>query len=102
MLICILTVYVKEGLPFALKLSLESSPDYYLCFRLALLHSLSYLFFLYRSPSWSLGTVFDSILSSIEEALLIDRSVKVFALNGDFDVHHKDWEKLEPPFSGNL
>ena len=34
-----LTVYVKEGLPFAQDLSLENSADSYLCFRLALLHS---------------------------------------------------------------
>ena len=40
-----LTVYVKEGLPFARDLSLENSADSYLCFRLALLHSVSDLFF---------------------------------------------------------
>ena len=44
-----LTVYMKEGLPFARDLSLENSADSYLCFRLALLHSVSYFFFLYRS-----------------------------------------------------
>ena len=33
-----LTVYVKEGLPFARDLSLENSTDSYLCLRLALLH----------------------------------------------------------------
>ena len=32
-----LTVYVKEGLPFAWDLSLENSADSYLCFQLALL-----------------------------------------------------------------
>ena len=42
-----LAVYVKEGLPFARVLSLESFEDSYLCFRLALLHSVSYLLFLY-------------------------------------------------------
>ena len=36
-----LAVYVKEGLPFAWHLSLENSADSYLCFRLALLHSVS-------------------------------------------------------------
>ena len=45
-----LTVYVKEGLPFARDLSLENSADSFLCFRLALLHSVSYFFFLYESP----------------------------------------------------
>ena len=56
-----LAVYVKEGLPFARDLSLENSADSYLCFRLALLHSMSYFFFLYRSPSLSLFIVFYSI-----------------------------------------
>ena len=61
-----LAVYVKEGLPFARDLSLENSADFYLCFRMALLHSASYFFFLYRSPSSSLCTVFCSILSNID------------------------------------
>ena len=39
-----LAVYVKEGIPFARDLSLENSTDSYLCFRLALLHAVSYLF----------------------------------------------------------
>ena len=42
-----LAVYVKEGLPFARDLPLENSADSYLCFRLVLLHSVSYFFFLY-------------------------------------------------------
>ena len=42
-----LAVYVKEGLPFAWDLSLENSGDSYLCFRLPLLHPVSYFFFLY-------------------------------------------------------
>ena len=43
-----LTVYVKEELPFARDLSLDNSAHSYLCFRLPLLHSVSYFFFLYR------------------------------------------------------
>ena len=39
-----LVVYVEEGLPFAWDVSLENSADVYLCFQLALLHSLSYFF----------------------------------------------------------
>ena len=42
-----LAVYVKEGLPFAWDLSLEIAVDSYLCFRLTLLYSVSYFFFLY-------------------------------------------------------
>ena len=40
-----LAVYVKEGLPFAWDLSLESSADSYIYFQLALLHSVSYFFY---------------------------------------------------------
>ena len=83
-----LAIYVKEGLPFAQDLSLENSADSYLCFRLALLHSVSYFFFLYRSPS-ALSTVFDSISSNIDEVLSINPSA-VFVFE-DFNVHHKDW-----------
>ena len=85
-----LAVYVKEGLCFAWDLSLQDSADSQLYFRLALLHSLSYFFFLYRSPSSSLSTVFDSISSKIDEVLLIDLSANVFAFE-DFNVHHKNW-----------
>ena len=82
-------VCVKKGLLFARDLSLGNSPDSYLCFRLALLHSVSYFFFLYRSPS-SLCTVFHSISSKIDEALSINPSANVFVF-GDFNIHHKDW-----------
>ena len=85
-----LAVYVKEGLPFAWDLSLENSTDSYLCFRLALLHSVSYFFFLYRSPSSSLCTVFNSVSSNIDEVLSVNPSANVFVF-GDFNVHHKDW-----------
>ena len=82
-----IAVYVKEGLPFVWKLSLENSLDSYLCLRLALLHSVSYFFF--WSPL-SLCTVFDSILFNIDEVLLINPPANMFVF-GDFNIHHKDW-----------
>ena len=85
-----LAVYVKEGLPFAWDLSLENSEDSYLCFRMALLHSMSYFFFLHQSPSLALCMVFDSVSSNIDEVLLINPSANVFVFR-DFNVHHKDW-----------
>ena len=85
-----LAFYMKEGLPFAWDLSLENSADSYLCFRLALLFSVSYFFFFYQSPFLSLCTVFDSVSSNIDEVLLINPSANVFVF-GDFNVHHKDW-----------
>ena len=75
-----LAVYVKEGLPFAQGLSLENSADSYLCFRLGLLHSVSYLFLLYRSPSSALCTVFDSISSNIDEVLSINHLLMFLSL----------------------
>ena len=92
-----LAVYVKEGLPFAQDLSLENSSDSYLCFQLALLHSVSYFFFLYQSPTLSLCMVFDSISSNIDDILLINPSANVFVF-GDFNVHHKDWENSQRHF----
>ena len=85
-----LLVYLKEGLPFAQNLSLENSTDSYLQFRLALLHSVSYFFFHYGSPSSLLCMVFDSISSNIDEALSINPSANVLVF-GDFNIHHKDW-----------
>ena len=73
-----LAVYVKEGLPFARVLSLENFADSYLRFQLALRHSLSYFFFFYLSPSSSLCTVFESILSNIDEVFSIKPSANVF------------------------
>ena len=84
-----LAVYVKEGLPYARDLSLENTGDFYLRFPLALLDSLYYFFFLYRSPS-SLCSVFDSISPNKDDVHLISSSATFFAF-GDFRAHHKDW-----------
>ena len=62
----------------------------YLCFRLTLLQSMSHFFFINRSPSLSLCTVFDSILSNVDEVLSINPSANVFVF-GEFNVDHKDW-----------
>ena len=51
---------------------------------------MSYFFFLYQSSSSSLCTVFDSILSNIDEVILINPSANVFFF-GDFNIHHKVW-----------
>ena len=67
-----LAVYVKEGVPFAQDLSLEISADSFLCFGLALFHSVPYFFFLYQSPSSSLCIVFYSISFNIDEFLSIN------------------------------
>ena len=78
-------VYVKEALPFAQDLSLENSGDSDICFQQALLHSVSYFFFHYRSHSLSLSTIFYAVLSNIDEVLSIN------IVLGDFNIHHKNW-----------
>ena len=85
-----LAVYMKEGVPFVRDLSLETRADSYLCFGLALRDSVSYVFFLCRSPSSSLCTVFYYISSDIDEVLSINPSADVFFFR-EFNVHHKYW-----------
>ena len=82
-----LAVYVKEDLPFAQDLSLENSADSHLCLWLDLLHSMSFFFFLYRSPSSSLCAVVDTILFNIDEVLSINPSANVFIFR-DSNTHH--------------
>ena len=76
-----LAIYAKEGLPFARDVSLENSADSYLCFRQALLHSVSYFFFLYRSPL---------LITFIDEILSMNPSANLFVF-GDCNIHHKAW-----------
>ena len=83
----------EKRLPFAWDLSLENSADSYLSFQLALLHSLSYFFFLYWSPSSSLCTVFGSVstnIANIDEVLSINSSTNL-SVFVDFNICHKDW-----------
>ena len=62
----------------------------YISRKLCRFHSMSYLFFLYQSPSSPLCVVFDPILSNTDEVLSINPSANVF-VSGDFNNHHKDW-----------
>ena len=80
-----LTVYVKEGLSFARDLSLENSAGSYLCFQLALLHSVSYFFFLYRSPS----------LANVDEFPSINPSANVFVFGALTSIIGTDLPILE-------
>ena len=59
-----LAVFVKERFSFAHDLSLANSADSYLCFRLALLHSVSYFFPLSFTFFIYFVHVFDSISST--------------------------------------
>ena len=76
---CGLAVWVNKELLFTWNLSLRKLCRF-LCFWLALLHSVSYFFFLYRSPSSSLCMVFYSIWSNIDDVLSINPSANVLSL----------------------
>ena len=46
-----LGMYVRDSRPIARDQILEDINEPFMCFRLVLLHSTTYIFFLYRSPS---------------------------------------------------
>ena len=83
-----LAIYVTEGLPFAPDLPLEKSADSLSCFRLVLLHSVSYFFFVlfFRPDAWFL-IIFHL---TIDKFRSINPAANVFFF-GDFNVQHKDW-----------
>ena len=85
-----LGVFVRDDLPISRETSLEDLTKSFMCFRVSLLHSTSYLFFLYRSPSNQSCAVLDSVSESIDKALISHPTANIFVF-GDFNVHHSDW-----------
>ena len=85
-----LALYLHKSLPIVRVPNLESPGCSFICLRLSLLHSISYLFFLYRSPSDNDCSVIDAVSSSIDNALNIHPSASIFVF-GDFNVHHSEW-----------
>ena len=57
---------------------------------MVLLHSMPYFFFLYRSPSSSLSTVFEAISSNKHDVLSINTFANVFDFE-DFIIYHNNW-----------
>ena len=56
---------LREGRTFFCMVPISRKLSSFLLMSLALLHSVSYFFFLYRSPSLSLCTIYDTISSNI-------------------------------------
>ena len=83
-----LTVYVKEGLPFAWYLSLENSADSYAFNWLYLTQCLAS--FSSIDPLLHLCAQFLILYYLTDEVLSINPSANVFVF-GYFNVHHKDW-----------
>ena len=63
-----------------------------LCFWMALLHSMSYFFFLNQSPSLPLCTVFDAISSNVDDVLSVNPPANVFFFAW--------YEEVPPSYSG--
>ena len=73
-----LAVFVKEGFSFAHDLSLANSADSYLCFWLALLHSVSYFFSSIDHLLHLLCACFWFYFINIDDVLSINPSAYVF------------------------
>ena len=84
----ILGAYVRCNLPVARDLTLEDSNESFICFRLALLHSTTYLFFLYQSPTPSYSVV-EAVSSNIDKARGIQPADIIVC--GDFNARNPDW-----------
>ena len=85
-----LGVYVRCSLPIARNLVLEDNNEAFMCFRLALMHSTTYIFFLYRSPSTPSCSVVEAVSSNIDKALSMQPSANIIVC-GDFNAHNTDW-----------
>lgn len=83
-------VFAKDTLPLGREITLEDVTHEYMCFRLALLHSTIYLYFLYRSPLSQNSAIFGAIFNSIDLALSRHPTAEIMVF-GDFNVHHKEW-----------
>ena len=75
-----LGVYVKSNLPIARETILEDENESYMCFRLALLHSTTFIFFLYHSSC----SVVEAVSSNVDKALILQPSANIMVC-GDFN-----------------
>ena len=88
-----LGVYIRDSLPITPEVDLEDLNQPFMCFRLSLLHSTSFLYFLYRSPSSQDCSVINSVSNSIDKALTSYPNANIFVF-GDFNIHHQVWLKI--------
>lgn len=95
-----LGVYLRDSLPITRVSELEDINLPYMCFRLSLLHSTSYLYFLYRSPSSQDCSVIQSVSDSIDKALNLHHTANIFVF-GDFNAHHQGWLKFSNGISAS-
>ena len=82
-----LGVYVKSNLLIAQETILEDENECVFC--LAFLHSTTFIFFLYHSPSSSSCSVVEAVSSNIDKTLILQPSNIMEC--GDFNAHNYEW-----------
>jgi len=85
-----LGIYVRDNLPIAREVELEDKQHPFICLRVALMQSTSYVYLLYRSPASQDCEVINKVSDSIDKALASHPNANIFVC-GDFNVHHVDW-----------
>ncbi|XP_065680992.1 uncharacterized protein LOC136094820 [Hydra vulgaris] len=85
-----LGIYISKNSPICRETRFESTDYSFMCFCLAPLHSITFLFVLYRSPSSQDCTLLDVISDCIDQALILYSSANIVVV-GDFNVHHTEW-----------
>lgn len=88
-----LGVFTHDSLPIIHEEDLQDPCQSFICFWFSLLHSTSYLFFLYFSPSFQNVSLVQFISGSIDKVLLVHNSVNIFVFD-DFNIHHEEWFKF--------
>ena len=84
-----LGVYIKDGIPCGRVTAYEDPDLPFMCIRVALVHSTSFIFTLYR-PQHDGSILFDRIAEKID-SIMCDYPYANIHLCGDFNVHHKEW-----------
>ena len=84
-----LAAYIKEGFPCSRFEKFEHTDAPYMCFRISLVHSTSFIFTLYR-PQKDGTEIFDQLGQSID-AILSENPYADIHVCGDFNVHHSEW-----------
>ena len=84
-----LAAYVKEGFPCSRFAKYEHADAPYMCFRVSLVHSTSFIFALYR-PQKDGTVIFDQIGQAID-SILSENPYADIHICGDFNVHHGEW-----------
>ena len=84
-----LGVYIKDGIPCGRVTAYEDPDLPFMCFRVALVHSTSFIFTLYR-PQKDGSILFDRIAEKID-SIMVDYPYANIHMCGDFNVHHQEW-----------